>query len=177
MTALIGLAGVIVGALLSAITTYFTMRSTKRIELEHAYDRALRDKRLESYQRLFHVSKCLPRYWRAEETPTRQDLRRYRRDFHDWYFGEDAGGLFLSDAAKGAYLRLLNSLAEVALTNRDVPEGSQEPPLSAEESRVLRALASELRHQLAADIGTANPPRLQWTRPSQTISPPPSVTD
>jgi hypothetical protein len=34
-----------------------------------SYDRALRDKRLESYQKLFHISKCFPRYGR----PTARD--------------------------------------------------------------------------------------------------------
>lgn len=176
MAAFIGLAGVILGAFLSAIATYLTTRSTKRIELEYSYDRALRDKRLESYQKLFHVSKCLPRYWRSAEIPTRQELRRFRQDFHDWYFGEDAGGMFLTAAAKDAYVRLLNLLAEAIPEDQVSPEKSEELPLSADESRALRGLASELRRQLSTDVGAANPPRLQWTRLGQTI-PPPSISE
>jgi hypothetical protein len=175
LTALIGLIGVILGASLSAIATYLTTRSAKHIDLEYAYDRALRDKRLESYQQLFHVSRCLPRYWRPDETPSRRDLLRFRHDFHDWYFGKDAGGMFLTDAAKYAYMQLLNSLAEVALSGRDDSEGSEGSPLAAEESQLLRKLASELRAQLSTDVGAAHPPRMRWIRPSQTMSPPPSV--
>ena len=62
-----------------------------RLELEQAYDRALRDKRLERYQGLFHLSKCIPRYWRGER-PTRQDILQFRNEFHNWYFSDDAGG-------------------------------------------------------------------------------------
>lgn len=175
MTVFVGLAGVVLGALVGALTTYVTTRSTMRIELEHSYDRALRDKRLERYQRLFHISRCLPRYWRPAEVPTRQDLRRFRQDFHDWYFGEDAGGMFLTAPAKDAYMRLHNMLAQAMLESRDDSQNTEEPPLSAGESQALRELASELRHQLAEDVGAANPPRLRWARLGRTIPPPPSV--
>ncbi|MEU8265184.1 hypothetical protein AB0C02_31825 [Micromonospora sp. NPDC048999] len=176
MAAFVGLVGVVLGALLSAVATYLTTRSTKRMDLEHSYDRALRDKRLESYQQLFHISRCLPRYWRPTEVPTRQDLRRFRQDFHDWYFGESAGGMFLTVAAKDVYMRLLNSLAQAIPDDRDACEQSEEQPLHADESHALRALASELRHQLSADVGAANPPQLQSTRLGRTAPPPPSIS-
>jgi hypothetical protein len=172
MAVLVGLAGVALGALVGAVTTYLTTRSTMRIELEHSYDRALRDKRLERYQHLFHISKCLPRYWLPTEAPTRRDLHRFRQDFHDWYFGEDAGGMFLTAPAKDAYMRLLNMLAETMREDRDDVQTSAKSPLSADESQALRELASELRHRLAEDVGAANPPRLQWTRLGRTIAPP-----
>lgn len=174
MAVLVGLVGVVLGGLVGALTTYFTTRSTMRIELEHSYDRALRDKRLERYQHLFHTSKCLPRYWLPAEAPTRQDLRRFRQDFHDWYFGEDAGGMFLTAPAKDAYMRLLNVLAE-AMREDGYTQSSGGSPLSADESQALREVASELRHRLAEDVGAANSPRLRWTRLGRTIAPPPSV--
>jgi hypothetical protein len=175
MAVFVGLAGVVLGALIGALTTYLTTRSTMRIELEHSYDRALRDRRLERYQRLFHISRCLPRYWLPGEAPTRQDLHRFRQDLHDWYFSEEAGGMFLTAPAKEAYMRLLNILAEAMREDQDDVQRSERSPLSADESRALRELASELRHQLAEDVGAANPPRLRWTRLGRTTAPPPPV--
>lgn len=61
MTALVGFLGAILGAFLGAIATYLTTRSNMRLALEHSYDQALQGKRLERYQELFHISKCLPR--------------------------------------------------------------------------------------------------------------------
>lgn len=174
MTVFVGLVGAVLGALAGAIATYLTTRSTMRIELEHSYDRALRDKRLERYQHLYRVSRCLPRYWLPTEVPTRQNLHQFRQDFHDWYFGEDAGGMFLTPAAKDAYMRLLNMLAETMHRSGNESD-TNTSPLSASDSQALRELASELRHQLAEDVGAANPPRLRWTRLSRTIQPPPAV--
>jgi hypothetical protein len=148
-----------------------------RLDLEHAYDRTLRDKRLDRYQHLFHVSRCLPRYWLPTEEPTRQDLRRFRQEFHDWYFGEDAGGMFLTPAAKSVYMRMMNAIADTMRANEADADAAAESPLSAGESQALRDVASELRHQLAEDVGAANPPRLRWTRLGPTLQPPQSVND
>jgi hypothetical protein len=92
------------------------------------------------------------------QEPTINDLRQYMRNFHDWYFGEDAGGMFLTAAAKDIYMRLLNLLAETAYSGEGGPDSEAHRPLSATESQTLRELASELRHQLAEDVGAANPP-------------------
>jgi hypothetical protein len=100
VTLLIGLFGALLGTLIGAIATYLTTRSNMRLTLEHSYDQTLRDKRLERYQALFHASKCLPRYWLPTENPTRKDLQQFRQDFHDWYFGEEAGGMFLTRQQK-----------------------------------------------------------------------------
>ena len=173
MTAIIGFSGAILGVLLGAIATYLTARSSMRLTLEHAYDQALQGERLERYQELFHISRCLPRYWPpAHEEPTRKDLRQYIERFHDWYFGEGAGGMFLTSAAKNIYMRLLNLLAELAFTDGDEPDGPAVRPLSAAESQALRQLAGDLRRQLAEDTGAANPPRLRWTRPGPQVPPP-----
>jgi hypothetical protein len=173
MTAIIGFAGAILGAILGAIATYLTTRSNMRLTLEHAYDQALQGKRLERYQELFHVSRCLPRYWPAgHEEPKRKALQQYIESFHDWYFGEDAGGMFLTAAAKDIYMRLLNLLAELAFADGTEPDSPADRPISAEESRALRKLAGDLRRQLAEDTGAANPPRLRWTRPGPQFPPP-----
>lgn len=173
MTAFIGFFGAILGALLGAIATYLTTRSNMRLTLEHSYDQTMQSKRMERYQALFHISKHLPRYWAPmEEEPKRKDLQQYIRDFHDWYFGEEAGGMFLTQAAKDIYMRLLNLLAEAAFAGGDQTDSTGDHPLSAAESQALRDLASELRRQLAQDVGAANPPRLRWTRPGPQASPP-----
>jgi hypothetical protein len=83
--------------------------------------------------------------------------------------------MFLTPAAKDAYMRLLNMLAQATRENWDDSQNSERSPLSADESQTLRKLASELRHQLAKDVGAANPPRLRWTRLSRTIPPPPPL--
>lgn len=175
MTALIGLAGAILGALLGSVATYLTTRSNMWLTLKHSYDQVLQGKRLEHYQALFHLTKCLPRYWPRGGEPGRKDLPQYMQDFHDWYFGEEAGGMFLTPAAKDSYMKLLSLLAEVAFTSSDDPGSSTvDNRLSASESQALRKLASELRHQLAEDVGAANPPGLRWVRPTPQ-PPPPNV--
>jgi hypothetical protein len=171
LTLFIGFLGAVLGAVTGGIGTYVTTRSSLGLTLEHSYDQALQEKRLERYQALFHVSECLPRYWPPmEEEPTRDDLQQYMRKFHNWYFGEKAGGMFLTPSAKDIYIRLLNSLAETAYQD----ESASDSPLSANESKTLRELASELRRQLAEDVGAANPPRLRWARPGPQ-APPPSI--
>jgi hypothetical protein len=166
MTVLIGVLGVVLGGLIGAVTTYVTTRSSMLLELEHSYDVALRDKRLQHYQALFHISKCIPRRWPPAAEPTREDLQQFRERFHDWYFGEDAGGMFLTPTAKKLYLELQNALAEAA------QEAVRGTPLSAAQSQAVRHLASELRHQLAEDVGASQPPRLRWTRLGRTVDPP-----
>ncbi len=113
MEVLIGLVSVLLGAVAGALGTYVTTKARMRLELQLAYDRALRDLRLPHYQRLFHLSGCIPREWRPGEEPTRAELQHLREGFHDWYFGPDAGGLFLTQAAKDHYLRLQDELASL----------------------------------------------------------------
>lgn len=121
-----------------------------RLTLEHSYDQMLQGKRLEHYQALFHLTGCLPRYWPPDiEEPLRKDLQQYIQNFHDWYFGEEAGGMFLTPVAKELYMSLQNLLAEVAFagTGGSDPSGKADHTLSAAESQALRKLASELRHR------------------------------
>ena len=176
MTVIIGLIGAIVGALVGAIATYLTTRSTMRLTLEHSYDQTLQGKRLERYQALFQVTRCLPRYWPPNvESPKRKDLQQYILDFGDWYFGDGAGGMFLTEAAKASYMRLLNLLAEAAFKDDDGSDSTTDFPLSTTESQTLRDAAAELRRQLTQDIGAANPPRIRWARPGQQ-APPPNIS-
>lgn len=171
-TALIGIVGALLGALAGGVVTYVTTRSRMRLELEFAYDRELRDKRLSHYQRLFHVSRAVPREWRPDAVPSRGELRRIREEFHGWYFGEEAGGMFLTEVARQLYFRLQNGLETAA------SRGGHDDAvvLTGPEQESLYALASALRHQLSADVGTAQSPRLEWAPPGAT-PPAPSRSD
>ncbi|MFJ1767258.1 hypothetical protein ACIOD2_43480 [Amycolatopsis sp. NPDC088138] len=164
MQVYVGILGGALGGILGGIVTFLATRTKARLELLQAHDLVLQTERLARYQRLFHLSGRLPRYWRPGEAPGRQDLAALRQDLHDWYFGEEAGGLFLTQHAKTSYLKLQNALVEAM----DVGE----TPLSDHETRALRDLAGELRHQLSADIGAANPPRVKTRYPGSTLPPP-----
>lgn len=144
------------GGLLGGIVTFLATRTKARLELLQAHDLALQAERLARYQRLFHLSGRLARYWRPGQEAGREDLISLSETLHDWYFGEEAGGLFLTQAAKTQYLLLQNALTDVASAG-----ASQ---LSEQESKALRDLASGLRHQLVEDIGAANPPRIRSLR-------------
>lgn len=98
------------------------------------------------------------------------DLQRIREQFHDWYFGIDAGGMFLTEAARDLYFGLRNGLETAA--RPDLSSAGGEGSLTKDEQTTLYELASALRHQLSADVGTTQPSRLDWTRPGPTLAPP-----
>ena len=160
--------GSILGGFIVAVLAFITTR----YNLLHSYDQTLRDRRLERYQELFHLTRPFHRYYLIGEEPRRKDLEQFRRDCDAWYFGKAAGGMFLTKAAKDIYMQMMNMIAEAAFENGASKEDS---PLTPAESKSLRQVASTLRHQLAADVGAANPPRLRWTRPEPTLEPPLSI--
>ena len=160
--------GSILGGFIVAVLAFITTRYT----LLHSYDQTLRDRRLERYQELFHLTRLFHRYYLIGEEPRLKDLEQFRHDCDAWYFGKAAGGMFLTKAAKDIYMQMMNMIAEVAFENGKSKEDS---PLTPAESKSLRQMASTLRHQLAADVGAANAPRLRWTRPEPTLEPPLSV--
>jgi hypothetical protein len=165
MAAWITIVSALAGILAGGFVTYATSRSQLRLEAEHAYDRTLRDMRLPHYQQLFHLTKNLPREFLEE--PRRSELLDFREQFHDWYFGEQAGGMFLSQEARDAYFTLQNELQSVA--GRLSADSERVRP---DESAGLRKKASALRHQLTTDVGTAERPQANWIIP-RSIAPPP----
>lgn len=80
--------------------TYFTARAQLRAEAEHAWDRSLRDLRLPHYQRLFHLTRVMPREWLHSTVPCKVEVISIRESLRDWYFGEESGGMFLSQPAR-----------------------------------------------------------------------------
>ncbi len=173
MSALFPALTAVFGAALGVATTYFVNRSTMRLNLEHEYDRTLRDKRLAAHQALFHLTRQIPRHWLLIPVPMRSDLLPVRASFRNWYFAEEAHGMFLSQGSKRAYLALEDALDNVLFVRS--PDGHSktadraDTPLTPGELDDLQRLASELRHQLVADIGGSNPPRTRSTRPDPTL--------
>jgi hypothetical protein len=161
-----------IGSILGGFIVATIAFITTRYSLLHSYDQALRDKRLERYQELFHITRLFHRYYLEGEVPSRKNLEEFRIDCDAWYFGEAAGGMFLTKAAKDIYMQMMNMIAETAF---EEGKSKEEAKITSAESKALREVASMLRHQLAADVGAANPPRLRWTRPEPTPEPPLSV--
>jgi len=145
------------------------------LSLEHDYDKTLRDIRLKGHQQLFYLSRQIPRHWLLTPEPSRADLMKIRTSFHDWYYHPDAHGMFLASGSKQAYIALMDAL-DAALFEIS-PDGTTkvcdrpDSKLSAEESHRLLELSSNLRHQLATEIGAANPPRARSSSPDRTVFP------
>lgn len=155
------------GLLAGGVATYFTTRAQLRVEAEHAYDRSLRDLRLPHYQHLFHLTRVMPREWLLSTFPCKMDIISIRESLRDWYFGEESGGMFLSQPARDQYFRLYEELE-----NAIAGLGDDAESLSKEGAAKLRQRASDLRHQLVADLGVAERPRARWIMPTKTQSPP-----
>ncbi|MEU4222145.1 hypothetical protein [Actinoplanes sp. NPDC026623] len=174
MAGWIALVAALIGAIAGTLSTYLTLRPKLTLELEYAYDRTLRDKRIDSYQRLFYVTRHFPRYYLDDSRPTGSDLQQYRAELHDWYFNQVAGGMFLTAAAKRSFLELQNHIAGLIFDD-GLPRNDQNAPISPEACDELLALGRRLRHQLVADLGAANTPRISGTHPKPTLEPPRAV--
>lgn len=172
MEILAGFVGAVLGAIAAGLTTYFTTRRVMQLELQHTYDMTLRDIRLPHYQRLFNISRCIPREWPQGEVPSGRDLLQFRENFHDWYFGDEAGGMFLPEATRTIYFKLQNALENIGHSKLDLPDTASDSSVSSAEGAELYKHASTLRHQLAWDVGAAQPPRLRWVRLGPTLPSP-----
>jgi hypothetical protein len=134
------------------------------LEQRAAFDRELRTLRLPHYQALHAASAVIPRQWEPGTEPTRADFLVLRGTFHNWYFGPQAGGMFLTEAGRSAYFTLQNELTAVGSGGGD--------RATAEELVKLRDLTHRLRQQLRLDLGTAEAPKLAWTARGVTPAPP-----
>ncbi|GIM90259.1 hypothetical protein [Paractinoplanes toevensis] len=174
MAGWVALVAALVGAMAGTLSTYLTLRPKLTLELEYAYDRTLRDQRIDAYQRLFYVTRHFPRFYLEDERPTGADLQKYRHELQDWYFNQDAGGMFLTAAAKRAFLELQNHIAGLVFTDGR-PRDDASEQISPETGDELLALGRRLRHQLVADIGSANTARIPGTRPGAPLDPPGTI--
>ena len=161
MEALIGIAGVVLGALAGTIATYLTTRSKMRWELVYAYDRELREKRLPHYQRLFHITRAVPREWRPDTVPSRDALGAPASSSTTGTSGPTPGACSSTQAARDR-TSLCRTGCRPPRRARACPVTAAGGPLAAGEQTTLYQLASALRHQLSADVGTAQSPRLDW---------------
>jgi hypothetical protein len=109
----------------------------------------------------------MPREWLPSTIPCRGDVISIRESFRDWYFGEESGGMFLSQPSRDEYFRLYYEL-EHAIAGL----GDDADSLSEEGAAVLRQRASALRHQLIADLGSAERARNKWIIPAERHLPP-----
>jgi hypothetical protein len=164
MELLVGVLGALIGTAAGGLSIFLTSRAQMRRDLAYAYDRDLRACRIEAYMSLYRLTDKLPRYWRTN--PQRMELSDFSEAFDGWYFGE-AGGLFLSDGARQAYLSMLEVMATVA------GEEAGEDQLSDGDVERLWRAGQALRRRLAADIGAAEDPQLVGRLP--VASPAPSV--
>jgi hypothetical protein len=173
VTILIGLLAAAFGATIGAVTTFLTTRSTMRLGLEQDYDKTLRDIRLKGHQQLFHLTAQIPRHWLLTPQPSRAELLKIRISFHEWYYSADAPGMFLTQESKKAYINLMNALDDalfkIAPGRETKLSDRPDSKLSTEESHSLLDLTSTMRHQLAFDIGAANPPRTRSHSPDRTV--------
>jgi hypothetical protein len=151
----------VIGLLLGGVITYMTSRAQLRIQAERDYDVALRDMRLPHYQELFSITGTIPREWWQSSNLTRTEVLALRVRFHDWYYGEGAGGLFLSEDARTAYSELQVELQEAARNLASDGDLMCEPDI-----RRVSDKGSALRHRLSSDLGAAEQARQGWTLPS-----------
>jgi hypothetical protein len=151
----------VIGLLFGGVITYMTSRAQLRIQAEREYDVALRDMRLPHYQELFRLTGAIPREWWPSSNLTRREVLALRERFHDWYFGEGAGGLFLSQDARTAYSELQFELQEAARNLASDEDYMRDPDIPRVSEK-----GSALRHRLSSDLGAAEQARQGWTLPS-----------
>lgn len=151
----------LIGLLTGGVVTYLTSRAQLRSQAEHDYDLALRDLRLPHYRELFHLTGEIPREWWPSSALNKEGLLMLRARFHDWYYGTQAGGMFLSEEARNLYCLLQNELQNVAWRLAKDEDAPVEDDIV-----LLREKGSDLRHQLCSDLGVSERPRESWVVPT-----------
>jgi hypothetical protein len=137
-------AGLVVGV---AGTAY-----KSRKELEQNYDVDLRKSRMDVYRTRWKSLQPLARYAPPSERLDPDDLHRLAVALRRWYF--ETGGFFLSTAARNAYFKLQETVAQTIEQGID-PDSVR---------TLLRERGSNLREAMAADVATRVAPRLGGRR-------------
>jgi hypothetical protein len=139
----------------SAVVTFFATRSKVRLDMTGEYDRALHEKRLELYKRLWPKTEPLGKY-ASPDSYTYKSVSAVSLEMHDWYFGE--GGLFLSKKSRTPYFLLKDAIQRVVEDGQLASTPDQ--PLPEAIRRTLVEAAGRLRTSLADDIHARNAPWL-----------------
>jgi hypothetical protein len=148
--ALVGLAGTILTAIVTALATSAKVRS----DLAAEYDIALRSERLAAYRELWKMLEPLAKYFRAEPLTYRR-LEQLGAALRSWYFS--TGGLFLTARSRDRYFHLLDGLRDELALRRGEPEQELELDVFSE----LRERGSKLRTALVEEIRTRMPSALE----------------
>lgn len=144
----------IIGAAGGGIVTFFSTRWQIRKELEFAYDKDLRERRIAAYTRLWRLLEPLAKYSRPIAQLTTVHVREMSDLLRHWYFAD--GGFFLSVEARDAYFAL-----QEALTATVADDASQARVLSDPEFDGLREKGSALRTSLVTDVGSRRKPEVR----------------
>lgn len=134
----------VVGAAVSGVGTYFSLRAKLRSE----YDSDLRQKRIDAYSKLWRLLEVLARYGRLPAKLTGTDAGELADDLQCWYFRD--GGLYLSTESRNAFFCLQDVLGRV----------QGEPETDGDQLDSLRMYGSRLRTGLTYDVGTRSRPRM-----------------
>jgi hypothetical protein len=134
----------IVGAAVSGVGTYFSLRTKLRSE----YDSDLRQKRIDAYSKLWCLLEKLARYGNLPAKLTAADTDGLAKGLQHWYFQD--GGLYLSTESRNAFFCLQDVLAQV----------QAQPETDGPQLDSLRMYGSRLRTGLTYDVGTRSRPRM-----------------
>ena len=143
-----------IGALTGGLITFFTTRWQIRKELEFAYDKDLRERRIKEYIELWKLLELFAKYSRPVEEVSFVTIRALSESLRRWYFHN--GGFYLSIEARDAYFVLQEALVTAAPTS-----GPPETPIGEATFERIRQLASALRTSLVADVGTRRAPAIR----------------
>lgn len=138
-----GLFGVVSGAILAYLGAILKFRK----DLEAAYDKDLRNKRIEVYKELWNQLQLLARYDQPEPLNPRT-LEKLSVAMRRWYF--ETGGLYLSEEARVNYFDLKRAIKELL----ESAKYGENEILNEHDSEVMVEKASLLRARLTQDIGT-----------------------
>ena len=131
---------------LGAVGSYLGLLWKVRKDLEAAYDKDLRERRLVVYRTLWAHLEPLAKY--VPPGPVSGALlRQLAEHLRRWYFAE--GGIYLSDGTRAAYFKLQETLVPYVASCGDEHEAVDASKLEA-----IQKSGSFLRTWMAKDVGT-----------------------
>jgi hypothetical protein len=139
----------LISAALTAVVTYFATRSKISLDLTVEYDKEVRKKRLELYEKLWKLLKHLARFSR-EQNLTYAIIKQTSEDMRDWYFDE-FGGIYLSKQSRKPYFDLKEFMQDI-IDDENLRDNKTD--LSQAQLNNLLDLGKQLRDSLSDDIET-----------------------